>query len=66
MKQKIEISFEGINLPNLDVGSLTDPFVVLWSVNKGRKIKLGATEMIADNLNPKWVKTIVVDYLFEQ
>jgi len=32
---------------------------------KGRRIKLGETEVVPDSLNPKWVKNIIVDYYFE-
>jgi len=32
----------------------------------GKKIgKIGETEVIADSLEPKWVKEITVDYYFE-
>lgn len=30
LKQKVGLTFECQNLPNLDKGSKTDPFVVLW------------------------------------
>ena len=30
-----------------------------------RKTKIGETEVIADSLNPKWVKSMDVDYFFE-
>jgi hypothetical protein len=29
------------------------------------KENLGTTEVIVDNLNPKWIKTLEVDYYFE-
>jgi len=32
LKQRIELSFEALNLPNLDIGSKSDPFLVLWSI----------------------------------
>jgi len=65
LKQRISLTFEGENLPNLDVGSKTDAFIVLYSMVNGRKIKLGETEVIPDSLNPKWIKSIDVDYYFE-
>jgi hypothetical protein len=49
----------------MDVGSYTDPFLVLWELKGRQKKQVGTTELIADNLNPEWVKTIDVDYMFE-
>ena len=65
LKQKINLSFEGINLPNLDSGSKSDCFLVLYAIVGNRKTKIGETEVIADSLNPKWVKSMDVDYFFE-
>ena len=65
LKSKVSLTFEGINLPNMDVGSKTDAFTVLYQVINGRKSKIAETEVLADSLNPKWVKSITVDYYFE-
>jgi hypothetical protein len=66
LKQKVSLRFKCTDLPNLDVGSKTDAFCILWQIDtRGRKTKLGATEMVADNLNPEFVTEIVVDYFFE-
>ena len=65
LKTKISLSFEGINLPNMDEGSKTDAFVILYQINGNHKTKLGQTEVVADSLNPRWVKEIDVDYFFE-
>ena len=65
LKTRVSLSFEGIKLPNLDEGSKTDGFCVLYQIINGRKQKLDETEVIADNLNPHWVKDIKVDYFFE-
>lgn len=59
------LTFECSNLPNLDRGSKTDPFVVLWQINGRQKSKVGQTELIMDNLNPVFVTTINMDYFFE-
>ena len=32
LKQKLILRFACISLPNLDVGSKTDPFIVLWGI----------------------------------
>jgi len=51
----------------MDKATKTDSFVVLWKVGKqGTKQMLGKTEMIPDNLNPEFVKTIEVDFFFEE
>jgi len=65
LKSQVELRFEAENLKNLDCGTKSDPFVVLWSIQDGRKTRLGETEVMADNLNPKWVKAINVTYYFE-
>ena len=65
LKQRVELTFQASDLPDLDVGSKTDPFVVLWSLQTGKRVRLGETEVVADTLNPSWIKSIVVDYYFE-
>ena len=65
LKTKVNLTFEGINLPNLDIGSKTDPFLVLFQIKNRMKTKIGETEVISDTLNPKWVKNITIDYYFE-
>ena len=67
LKQKVGITIECTNLPNLDFGSKTDAFCVLWQINpNGQQQKLGQTEVVADSLNPVFVTSITVDYYFEQ
>jgi hypothetical protein len=34
-------------------------------VDNGKRTKIGMTELIADNLNPEFVQSIVTDYFFE-
>ena len=41
LKQKVGLTFECANLPNLDRGSKTDPFVVLWEMKGKQKSKIG-------------------------
>jgi len=60
------LNFEGIKLPNLDKDSKSDTFAVLFEMVKGQKVKLGATEVINDNLNPKWVAAIEARFSFEE
>ena len=33
LKQKVGLTFECLNLPNLDFGSKTDAFCILWEIN---------------------------------
>ena len=56
---KVELSFSCTDLLDMDVFSKSDPFIVLYtntgytSQSNAGWIKLGRTEVIYDNLNPK-------------
>ena len=63
---KLELSISCDNLPNMDTISLTDSACVVFLWQNESWIRVGQTETITDNLNPKFVKTILVDYFFEQ
>lgn len=66
----INLSFACTDLPNLDTFSKTDAFVILYELkrsgNKTLKQMRGRTEVIYDNLNPIFVKSFEVDYMFEE
>lgn len=63
---KVELSISCTKLKNLDVLSKSDPMCVIY-VKRGRDWdKIARTEMVKDNLNPKFAKTIVMDYYFEE
>ena len=67
LSQTIILNIEGIGLPNLDKKSKSDTYAVLFEVKKGgNKVKLGATEVIKDNLNPVWVTAIEATFAFEE
>jgi len=66
LAQKLEISFGCEELVNMDTFSKSDPFVVLFKQQGNVWQKLGQTEIIHDNLNPKWVTKIKLDFHFEQ
>ena len=70
LKQTINLSFGCLNLPNLDTFSKTDAFVILYELKrngtKTMKQMKGRTEVIYDNLNPVFVKSFEVDYMFEE
>ena len=65
LAQKLELSFACENLVNMDTFSKSDPFVVLYKHQGNVWQKLGQTEIIHDNLNPKWVTKIRLDFHFE-
>ncbi|XP_019852495.1 PREDICTED: copine-9-like isoform X2 [Amphimedon queenslandica] len=63
---KVELSIECTNLKDLDTFSKSDPAVFLFQ-KKGREwIKLGRTELIENNLNPKFATTFTLKYHFEE
>ena len=70
LKQTIQLSFALENLPNMDTFSKTDAFIILYQMKKqgtrSIKHKIGKTECIYDNLNPHFVTSFEVDYLFEE
>lgn len=70
LKQALTLSFSLRDLPNLDTFSKTDAFIILYQLKKQGtrtlKQQIGRTECIYDNLNPDFVTSIHVDYLFEE
>jgi len=68
VSEKIEIYLSCRNLKDLDVFSKSDPYVRI-SYRRDFLQKqyslLGRTETIANNLNPNFVKTFTLDYIFE-
>ena len=50
----------------MDTFTYTDGMVVLYQKQGSVWHKLGMTEVIWDNLNPKWVKSFDVPYHFEK
>eukprot|EP00118_Oscarella_pearsei_P012075 m.85779 g.85779 ORF g.85779 m.85779 type:complete len:552 (+) comp36472_c0_seq1:90-1745(+) len=63
---KIEIFVRCSNLVNMDVFTKSDPVCVLYTKRRGVWTEFGRTEMINDNLNPRFSKTFVVDYYFDE
>ncbi|XP_002128214.2 copine-3 isoform X1 [Ciona intestinalis] len=63
---KVELRISCKDLLNKDFLSKSDPLcAVLWSKD-GRWVEQGRTEMILNNLNPQFAKTILLDYYFEE
>ena len=50
----------------MDIGSQSDPFCVVFKLVKNRWQIIGKTEIKHDNLNPEFVKKVLVDFHFEQ
>ncbi|KAL5473555.1 hypothetical protein EMCRGX_G028048 [Ephydatia muelleri] len=63
---KVELSISCSNLKNLDYFSKSDPVVFLYIKRQNDWVKLGRTEVIDNDLNPKFVTTFKVDYQFEE
>ncbi|KAL5473575.1 hypothetical protein EMCRGX_G028072 [Ephydatia muelleri] len=64
---KVELSISCSNLKNLDYFSKSDPAVFLYT--RGREagwVKVGRTEVIDNNLNPKFSTTFRLEYRFEE
>eukprot|EP00762_Andalucia_godoyi_P005362 ANDGO_06744.mRNA.1 hypothetical protein len=64
----VELFVECRNLVNLDVSSKSDPIcqVRLWDPARQAWFEVGRTEAIADNLNPKFLTSIKMNYQFER
>ncbi|KAL5473586.1 hypothetical protein EMCRGX_G028088 [Ephydatia muelleri] len=67
LSYKVELSVSCSNLKDRDHFSKSDPAVFLYS--KGREVewtKVGRTEVIENNLNPKYSTTFLLEYRFEE
>lgn len=53
------------NLPKLDIGSQSDPMVVLFLPVNGQYVEFARTEVIWNDPNPKFVKFFPTMYIFE-
>jgi len=62
----VSLSFQCNNLPNLDTFTRTDGMVVLFKKEGNVWREVGKTEVVMDNLDPKWVKNFEVPYHFEK
>lgn len=63
----IELSISCTNLSDCDIITKSDPQVIVYGFDvTGKKYEVGRTEVIQDNLNPKFVKKVIMQYNFEQ
>ncbi|KAL5473572.1 hypothetical protein EMCRGX_G028068 [Ephydatia muelleri] len=63
---KVELSISCSNLKNLDYFSKSDPVVFLYTKSQADWVKVGRTEVIENNLNPKFSTTFRLEYRFEE
>ena len=57
---KVELSVSCKNLKDLDHFSKSDPALFLYEKKGGQWVKLGRTEVIDNNLNPKVTNIVVI------
>ncbi|XP_073344936.1 copine-3-like [Pagrus major] len=63
---KVELTISCENLMDMDVFSKSDPLCAVYINTTGSQwYEIGRTEMILNNLNPKFAKKFVLDYYFE-
>lgn len=66
---QVELSISCKNLPDCDVITKSDPQVIVYMLDLSgtdKVCEIGRTEVIQDNLNPKFAKKILIQYHFEQ
>ncbi|XP_038067403.1 copine-8-like isoform X2 [Patiria miniata] len=65
---RVELTISCRNLLDMDTFSKSDPLCVMFTQEVGQKSfrEFGRTEVIWNNLNPKFVKKFVIDYFFEE
>ena len=66
--EQLELFLSCKNLPKLDVGSPSDPFIVIYEKRDkdSQYQEIAKTEMVKDNNNPEFTKPIIIDYHFEE
>jgi len=64
--QKVQIFISCRDLKNLDIISLSDPFIRVYKLVNGKGVLVGETEVAKDNLNPDFSTTIIMDYVFQE
>ncbi|GFP93377.1 protein bonzai 3 [Phtheirospermum japonicum] len=61
----IELSLSASKLLDRDIVSKSDPIAVVYMRRDGKLEELGRTEVIMNNLDPKWIQKINITYQFE-
>lgn len=65
LSTKVDITFSAFDVPSYDLLSPSDPVCFLFRKSGNNWVKVGRTEPLLDNANPKWSNKIRVDYHFE-
>ncbi|XP_062500669.1 copine-3-like [Corticium candelabrum] len=63
---RVEMSVSCTGLVNMDILSKSDPMCVLFVKKMGKWVEQGRTETIQDNLNPKFARSFILEYHFEE
>jgi Ca2+-dependent lipid-binding protein len=63
LKSIVEFNFQCMNLPNMDKLSKTDAYIIIEDLKTNKKFQ---TEVVDDDLNPKFVKSFEIEYFFEK
>lgn len=64
---EVALRLSAKDLPNADTLSKSDPFAVVYMKTGNSALQeIGRTEVIQDNLNPLWIKSLDVIYHFEE
>lgn len=62
-REKVKLSLEATGLPSMDWFGKSDPFVLVLELVEDKWIKRGLTEIIPQELNPKWEKEIKLGHI---
>lgn len=65
-QSKVELYFSCRQLVNMDLGSLSDAFIILYRKTQTGWITVGKTEIIWNSLDPDFATTFMVDFQFER
>jgi len=49
----------------MDTFSKSDPYVIIYLKREGQYHEIGRTETLLNNSNPTFVKTVLMDFVFE-
>ncbi|EGR29597.1 hypothetical protein IMG5_152470 [Ichthyophthirius multifiliis] len=64
--QRLELYISCENLPNLDITSKTDPLVICYVIQDKNEIERHRTEVIANELNPKFARAFFIQHTFNK
>lgn len=63
-RQYVELFLAGRDLPNVEIFSKSDPQCDIYYTVEGEKeVLLGETEVVYNNLDPNWEKSLTLEYL---